>query len=744
MKRSADSSATGWERGLRGALFCALGLLLLTPFVVTPGTVYPFVVGKALWSRSLIEIAFALWAVLALTRRGYRPPQSWLLLLLGVWIGVLLLSASCGVSPQRSLWSTYERMQGVLDQAHWAALAVVLTSLLRSPHEWRTLLAASVVSGAAMACLVIARALDLEVPFFGRLPESHSPRLGGPLGNPLILGVHLLANLMLAVGLAARALTPAIDAAPVQWRCWAAAAWAAAAAAHLAALVLAGSAGAFSGLGSAAGFAALAFAWIARGWRRLAAIAVIAVMVVAVMVLGQRFFDAERTEVVSWNPAAAEHSNAAGALSHVVGVHLQQPNVQSRLGAWEAAIEGFAERPLLGWGPENFLAVFGRFASGFAATGQPHDYAHGKLFEAAATTGAAGLVVWLALWGLALVVLLRAAFAMEPPDCRQTVFAAAALFGYLVQIQTLFDTAAGSLLSTVLLAFAVRLEEAALPHGWRPRLPHGLSVQIARSAALLACRKARGVFAATAVALAFSGIWVNQSILGAADAYRIAPHAPLVATLAGIRGFPPLANTYRQHLIAELARIWPELHARNPALAAALHKRVEHMAEEAVRTEPSNWVIARELARLYRATAATDPNYEERASRHFTRARALAPGRPVFAEPLAPPDALAAQRLADGRLELRWRTSPGAGYHQIAQLATPNAWRTILYAYDTGQSTLIVPAGPFRYRIRACRHSGDCSAWQEWSSQIRWNGRTLPTTPNDPDFVPAGRHRAAG
>ena len=48
----AAPSAGGREPVLRFALFGVLGLLLLTPFVVTPGTVYPFVVGKALWSRS--------------------------------------------------------------------------------------------------------------------------------------------------------------------------------------------------------------------------------------------------------------------------------------------------------------------------------------------------------------------------------------------------------------------------------------------------------------------------------------------------------------------------------------------------------------------------------------------------------------------------------------------------------------------------------------------------------------------
>ena len=138
------------ESGLRLALFGVFGLLLVTPFVISTGTVYPFVVGKALWSRTLIEIAFALWAVLALTRPGYGPPRSWVLVLLGVGLGVSLLSAWSGVSVERSMWSDFERMQGVVDQAHWCVLGVVLAAVLRTPREWRALLARAPWSGRSL------------------------------------------------------------------------------------------------------------------------------------------------------------------------------------------------------------------------------------------------------------------------------------------------------------------------------------------------------------------------------------------------------------------------------------------------------------------------------------------------------------------------------------------------------------------------------------------------------------------
>ena len=99
------------------------------------------------------------------------------LVLLVAGYGATVLSAAFGVHPGHSLWSDYERMQGVVDQAHWVALAVVLASVLHTPRGWRAVLQANLAAGAAMACIVLARALDIGVPYFGACREA------SPLGR---------------------------------------------------------------------------------------------------------------------------------------------------------------------------------------------------------------------------------------------------------------------------------------------------------------------------------------------------------------------------------------------------------------------------------------------------------------------------------------------------------------------------------------------------------------------------------
>ena len=693
------------ERTLRLALFCALGLLLLTPLVVTPSTVAPYTCGKALWARSLIEIAFALWAVLAVLRPGYRAPPSWMLLLMAAGLGVAVLAALSGASPQRSFWSTTNRMGGVVDQAHWFALALVLTATLRHPREWRALLGAHLAVGAAVACLTIADAGGLEIPLFTRSAEFRASRFGGSVGIPTVLSIYMLANLVLAAGFAIRAWLASAGAESSTLRRARTAGWTVVAALHLAAFVLAGSAGGFAGLCAAIGFASFGFAVVARGRRRLAALVLPVVLAVGFAVLGARFFEPERGSIAAID--TLRQLPGGRGLAWMLSTHFRSPSMQGRLSVWRAGLEGFAERPVLGWGPENFLAAYGRHATGYAAAAEAHDYAHNKPIEVAATTGAAGLAFWVALWGLALTVPLLAARATAPPEKILAVFASAALAGHVTQLMLLFDSPASLLISTLLLAFAARLEAAAIPERWRLRLPAG---------AALLWPKGRFVLGGGAVVAALAGLATNQAILISADVRYLDERAVLSgATAAAVDAFPPLANNWRHRLFEVLERHWPDIRTANPHAAATLLAWADREATEVERTEPANWRTARTLARLYKAVAATEPRYTDAARKHLERSLTLAPNRAVFPVLIVTPRGLGAERLDDGRLLLRWQPSPGAGFHVISRGRGGDPMRPIHWSYDPNSSTYVAsPCDGCRHVIKACRWPGACTDSAEW------------------------------
>ena len=700
----AAPGARALRRGvpaLRGGVLAGIVLLLATPLVATPGTVFPTVVGKALYSRVLIEIVVALWVALAALRPEYRPPRSWLLVALGAGLACALLSAAFGVSFERSFWSDYRRMQGVVDRAHWVALALVLASVLRDAAAWRALFGLQLGVGAVVAGLALARFAGWELPFYGTLAEAHYPRIGGVLGNPVHLGAYMGANTVLACGLAARAL-----ALPVRSgrRLAPALGWGALAAVHAGGVVLAGSVAGYAGLLAAFAAAALGGLWLARGRGRALAGAALLLAGALAVAAGLRFLD----------PAGpAGNPFDAPALDYVAGVHVERPSVQARFGAWRAGLEGLAARPLLGWGPENFDAVFGRFARGYVAAGIAHDRAHNALVETAAGTGALGLAAWLALWGLTFAVLWRALPSLARPERMLALFAGAALAGRLVQDQFQFDSAATSLQYVLLLAFTVRLEPAAaLPRGRWPRIP------VRRPAARTGFALRRGawtVLALAALALAGAGVSAHRDILRAANAQHYAAR-PVGSTgiEEAIDGFPAMAGYPRNRLFEDFGARWTRLREERGAAARRLLAWVDGEAAAALAADPENWYVAHGLARMYRAVASTEADYRARAERMLARARAQAPERAVFPVPLGAPEALAMAEGSDGGLEIAWRPGAGAAYHVVAACAPEGRRRTLGWVYAADPARRAVPAAARRagerYWVRACAPPA-CSAW---------------------------------
>ena len=657
-----------------------LALVLLTPLVTAPWTLYPFSVGKALWARALIAVVFALWAVLALMRPRWRPPRSALLALLGAGLAAALLSAWFGVSPQHSLWSTYTRMQGIVNAAHWAAFAVVVASVARTPADWARLLNANLAVGLAVSAFAVVRFAAPETPLPFPFREGYWPRIGASAGNPILLGAYLQAIALLAVGFLVRscckpaASSPApaalsggasrrrgvrrtkkVPARPAAGDGWVRRLfWAAALVCALAGLSLTGSLGAGGGLGAGLGAACALYALFGRARRArrlgLAGLcALCACAVVLALVLALRGGEApapaadpertagernERPTLEGGNPML-ERATSAEWVGFTLG---------NRLRNWEAGLKAFAERPLLGWGPDNYFVASGRHLSAPRERTRVQDHAHNLLVEEAAGKGAVGLAAWLALWGLTGLVALRAARRLEDPRERAlAVFAAAALAGWFVQGQTSFYSAESWLQHMLLLGFLAHLEAAMRGDG---STPGRLAALLRRSRDRIpsAARIGPGMrVAAGAAALGIAGASIASSAAihaGAAAMWRADHGGPFIAEVErAIGAFGPLATGPRIVLFNNLALNWEVLARHEAEDAAHLLALADREAEAALAAEPESWVLHHALARLWLKVADTHPDYAARAQARLGRSRVLAPNLDPMEAPLPPPAA---------------------------------------------------------------------------------------------------------
>ena len=83
------------ERFLVTSIRLLCFMVLLTPLIVMtdplPATFFPFIVGKSLYARTLIEILVGLSIVLILRYPSYRPKWSWLLTIMIMYLAIVLL-----------------------------------------------------------------------------------------------------------------------------------------------------------------------------------------------------------------------------------------------------------------------------------------------------------------------------------------------------------------------------------------------------------------------------------------------------------------------------------------------------------------------------------------------------------------------------------------------------------------------------------------------------------------------------
>ena len=654
------------ERLLLPAILAGVGLVLLTPLVWSPTAWHPFSVGKAVYARSIIAAVFALWTMLALMRPRYRPPPTAVLFALLAGLAVAALSGALGASPQRSVWSTYTRMEGLIDAAHWTAFAVVLMAVLRTAHDWTRLLNANLAVG---LCVAVAAVLRFHYPEAGPLglpSEGRFPRIAGTTGNPTFLGAYLQIVVLLAAGFLARSFhgataeagfaveagrrtvrrtrrprrrsvrgqSPAGAAAPL----WPARLfWAATAGLAAFALALTGSMGAFAGLGAGLAVAAVLHARFGgtRKERRfgLGGLAALGIAAAALaLALGIRTAGSPAGGAPVFDSILLERATSTERIGNTLG---------GRLRNWESGIAAFAERPLLGWGTGNYHVASGRHIAKPSKRTEITDHAHNMIVEEAATKGLAGLAAYILLWGAAALAVLRRARAAEPRERTLAIFAGGALAGWFVQSQTLFYSPSIQLQHLLLLAFAAYMEASA--PGERPWVARLLAA-LARTGDALRSRAGRlalpaRIAAAAAVALAGASIISSHAIhAGNAAIARAEFQGPWLDHMErSMRAFTPLANGPRVILFNNLATNWPLLAEHHPEEAERLLAWSAEEAKAALAAEPGNWVIHHALARLYRAVAETRPEHAETAEHHFRTSLVLAPNLDPMETPVGRP-----------------------------------------------------------------------------------------------------------
>lgn len=126
---------------------------------------------------------------------------------------------------------------------------------------------------------------------------------------------------------------------------------------------------------------------------RFRKVAIGALIAVAVLIGG--FFAARTTDFVKNSPT----------LGRFASLSIEELNTQGRRYVWPMAFEGFKERPILGWGQENFNYVFNKYYDPRMYNQEPwFDRAHNVVLDWLIAGGILGLAGYLAMFGAVLVL----------------------------------------------------------------------------------------------------------------------------------------------------------------------------------------------------------------------------------------------------------------------------------------------------------------------------------------------------
>jgi len=360
------------DKILKSIIIGSVFLVPFVPLVVISSFFFPFIFGKALLFRLLVEIAFGAWLILALRNKEYRPKFSWILVSALFFTGVVFLADILGVNPLKSFWSNYERMEGWVTILHSLGYLIVITSTFNSEKLWRRFLNTSVF-------VSVYAGLHGLLQLLGKAQiHQGGARLDASFGNASYLAVYMVIHIFIVAFLWNRRRV---------WNDSCGFFYGAVIILQLVNLYYTATRGAILGFIGAILLTSFLIAIFEK--KRIVLKRTCWGILLTTLVFVGGFFLLKDASFIRTNPV----------LGRFASISLEETTTKSRFMVWDMAWEGVKERPLLGWGQENFNYVFNKnYDPGMYGQEEWFDRTHNVFFDWLIVGGFIGLFAYLSLF----------------------------------------------------------------------------------------------------------------------------------------------------------------------------------------------------------------------------------------------------------------------------------------------------------------------------------------------------------
>jgi len=370
-----------------------LWLIPLIPLYVSSSMLFPFITGKNFTFRIITEIIFALWVGLAIARPEYRPKLTPLFKIVTAFVAIVFLADLLSPNPYRAFFSNYERMEGFMMLGHLYLYFVMLTSVFKTRRDWLIFFHVSLAASLRASYFGLLQRLGYRISLQGGF------RVDSTIGNPTYFAAYLLFHIWLLGILIYR-----------YWKTWwRAALYAAILLFELVIIYFTATRGVVLALAFAVPpfLAALVYFWnrIAAsprvggptGWplgRKIAAGLLAASIAVPLLL---------------WSIRQTEFVQSGQALRRLTNYSLGEGTIQDRMRIWKMSLRGVRDRPILGWGQENYYLVFQKYYDPGLYGAEPwFDRSHNVFLDWAVHAGIPGLGAYLGILGVVIWRVVRA------------------------------------------------------------------------------------------------------------------------------------------------------------------------------------------------------------------------------------------------------------------------------------------------------------------------------------------------
>ncbi len=426
------------EKTLRWLVLGCIFSLLFVPLIVADGQhfpynfFFPYITGKNFAFRILVEIMAGAYLALALVNVRYRPKRSWLLGALAIFVAIIALADIFGVHPDKSIWSNFERMDGLVTLVHLLVFTTIASIMLTTERLWRALFWTSLGVSVYLSIYGLLQIAGVST-LAGGGSGSLTARVDATFGNPIYLAAYMLFHIFFAAMLWGQ-----------QWverragdRMIISCVYGSIITLNVLTLLFTGTRGTILGLAGGALVAAALALFQSRNSKIMWRVSVATVSIILVLAAS------------IWAIRDTAFVHKIGFLGRLATISLEDSTVKARFLNWSMAWQGVQERPLLGWGQENYAIVFDKYYDPRMYAQEPwFDRVHNVVFDWLVAGGFLGLIAYLSIFVVALYLLWKREFSVAERSILTGLLAAYFFHNFFV-----FDNVTSYILFGILLAY---------------------------------------------------------------------------------------------------------------------------------------------------------------------------------------------------------------------------------------------------------------------------------------------------